>query len=39
VFLVAVGVYRLVEVAIAIHEPDADERQGHVGCRLGVVAG
>ena len=39
VLLVAVGVDRLVEVAVAIEQPDADERQGHVGRRLRVVAG
>ena len=30
VLLVAVGVDRLAEVALAVEEPDADERQGHV---------
>ena len=39
VLLVAVGVDRLAEVALAVHEPDADERQGHVAGRLHVVAG
>ena len=39
VLLVAVGVDRLAEVALAVEEPDADERQGHVAGRLHVVAG
>ena len=39
VLLVAVGVDRLAEVALAIEQPDADERQGHVAGRLHVVAG
>jgi hypothetical protein len=39
VLLVTIGVDRLVEIAVAIHQPDPDERQGHVGRRLGVVAG
>ena len=39
VLLVAVGVDRLAEVALAVHEPDPDERQGHVAGGLHVVAG
>ena len=39
VLLVAVGVDRLAEVALAIEEADADRRQGHVAGRLHVVAG
>ena len=39
VLLVAVGVDRLVEVAVAVEQPDADERQRHVGRGLHVVAG
>ena len=39
VLLVAVGVDRLAEVALAVEQPDADERQGHVAGRLHVVAG
>ena len=39
VLLVAVGVDRLAEVALAVEQPDADERQGHVARRLHVVAG
>ena len=39
VLLVAVGVDRLAEVALAIQQPDADRRQGHVAGRLHVVAG
>ena len=39
VLLVAVGIDRLVEVAAAVHQPDADERQRHVRGRLHVVAG
>ena len=39
VLLVAVGVDRLAEVALAIEQPDADEREGHVAGRLHVVAG
>ena len=39
VLLVAVGVDRLAEVALAIEEPHADRRQGHVAGRLHVVAG
>ena len=35
----AVGVDRLAEVAVAIEQPDADERQGHVAGGLHVVAG
>ena len=37
--LVAVRVDRLAEVALAVQEPDPDERQGHVAGRLHVVAG
>jgi hypothetical protein len=32
-----VGVDGLAEVAMAIEEPDADERKGHVGGRLAMV--
>ncbi len=39
VLLVAVGIDRLAEVALAIEEPYADRRQGHVAGRLHVVAG
>ena len=39
VLLVAVGIDRLAEVALAIEQPDADRRQGHVAGRLHVVAG
>ena len=39
VLLVAVGVDRLVEVAVPVEQPDADERQGHVGGGLHVIAG
>ena len=39
VLLVAVRVDRLAEVALAVHEPHADERQGHVRRGLHVVAG
>ena len=39
VLLVSVGVDRLAEVALAIEQADADERQGHVAGRLHVVAG
>ena len=39
VLLVAVGIDRLAEVAVAIQEPDADERQRHVAGGLHVVAG
>ena len=39
VLLVAVGVDRLAEVALAVEEADPDERKGHVTCRLHVVAG
>ena len=39
VLLVAVGVDRLAEVALAVEEPDADGGQGHVAGRLHVVAG
>ena len=39
VLLVPVGVDRLAEVALAVHEPDADQRQGHVRRGLHVVAG
>ena len=39
VLLVAVGVDRLAEVALAIQEPDADRGQGHVAGRFHVVAG
>ena len=39
VLLVAVGVDRLAEVALAVEQPDADEREGHVAGRLHVVAG
>ena len=39
VLLVAVGIDRLAEVALAIEQPDPDERQGHVAGRLHVVAG
>ena len=39
VLLVAVGVDRLAEVALAIEQADADERQGHVAGGLHVVAG
>ena len=39
VLLVAVRVDRLAEVALAVEQPDADERQGHVAGRLHVVAG
>ena len=39
VLLVPVGVDRLAEVALAVHEPDADQRQGHVRGGLHVVAG
>ena len=39
VLLVPVRVDRLAEVAAAVEEPDADERQGHVAGGLHVVAG
>ena len=39
VLLVAVGVDRLAEVALAVEQPDADRREGHVAGRLHVVAG
>ncbi len=39
VLLVAVGIDRLAEVALAVQQPDADRRQGHVAGRLHVVAG
>ena len=39
VLLVAVGIDRLAEVALAIEEAHADRRQGHVAGRLHVVAG
>ena len=39
VLLVAVGIDRLAEVALAIEQPDADRGQGHVAGRLHVVAG
>ena len=39
VFLVPVGVDRLAEVALAIEEADAEERQRHVARGLHVVAG
>ncbi len=39
VLLVAVRVDRLAEVALAVHQPHADERQGHVRGGLHVVAG
>ena len=39
VLLVAIGVDGLTEVALAIEQPDADERQRHVAGRLHVVAG
>ena len=39
VFLVAVGIDRLAEVALAIEQPDADRGQGHVAGCLHVVAG
>ena len=39
VLLVAVGVDRLAEVALAVEQPDADRRQGHVAGGLHVVAG
>ena len=35
----AVGVDRLAEVAVAVEQADADERDGHVGGRLEMVAG
>ena len=37
--LPAVGVEALVEVALAVEQPDADERHAEVGRRLQVVAG
>ena len=39
VLLVAVGVDRLAEIALAVEQPDADRRQGHVAGGLHVVAG
>ncbi len=39
VLLVPIGVDRLVEVAVAIHQADADERERHVGRGLRMVAG
>ncbi len=39
VLLVPVGIDGLAEVAVAVEEPDADEREGHVRGRLAVVAG
>ena len=39
VFLMAVGVDRLAEVALAVQQADADERQRHVACRLHVIPG
>ena len=39
VLLLTVGVHRLAEVAVAVHQPDADKRQSEVTRRLGVVAG
>ena len=39
VLLVPVRVDRLAEEAAAVHEPDADQRQGHVRGGLHVVAG
>ena len=39
VLLMAVGVDRLAEVALAVEQADADERQRHVAGRLHVVAG
>ena len=39
VLLVAVGIDRLSEVAVAVEKADADERDGHVAGGLEVVAG
>ena len=39
VLLVAVGIDRLAEIALAVEQPDADGRQGHVAGGLHVVAG
>ena len=39
VLLVAVGVDRLAEVALAVEQPDAERGQGHVAGGLHVVAG
>ena len=39
VLLVAVGIDRLAEVALAIQQPDADRGEGHVARGLHVVAG
>ena len=39
VLLVAVGVDRLAEVAMPVEKADADERDGHVGGGLAMVAG
>ncbi len=39
VLLVAVRVDRLAEVALAVEQPDTEERQGHVAGRLHVIAG
>ena len=39
VLLVPVGVDRLAEEAAAVHEPDADQGQGHVRGGLHVIAG
>ena len=39
VLLVPVGVDRLAEVALAVQEPDPDQRQRHVAGRLHVIAG